>query len=173
MIIDLMDELSKFKGFDQDIILRSKERNEAVHQRNVAIALALVFLPAGFFVTFSHIFSVLVSTKNFTEVTNPLALGVQVALIVALIQAIRYVKNSLQNYKVNFKDHVDAINHLHKLVMQPLSRKKLLEIAEATHDDPMKVRALKVAYALPMKELKYKENIVIHALKLANTNNKG
>ncbi|WP_141193160.1 hypothetical protein [Vibrio sp. V17_P4S1T151] len=94
------------------------------------------------------------------------------AQIVALVQAIRYVKNSLRNYKVNFKNHVNAINNLHKLIMQPLSRKKLLEVAEATHDVPMKVRALKVAYALPMNEYKYKENVVIHALKLANTNNK-
>ncbi|OXX49281.1 hypothetical protein B9J93_02835 [Vibrio sp. V17_P4S1T151] len=67
MNIDLMDELSKFKGFEQDIILRSKERNEAVHQRNVAIALALVFLSARFFVKFSYIFSVLEATKHFTK----------------------------------------------------------------------------------------------------------
>lgn len=163
---ELLKELSLHTEIADSIPELGVKNKTMTHWFRISIALLVVFLPMCLIYTFAHAYAIY-KGPSIVEVTNPLAIGIQLGVLVAICQIAYHSKINFKNYFSKAKPYTQRIEHLHSAIMKPESKSHLFAIAKEVGRDDMYLRALNIAFDLPMNEFRYKENIVIHALKLA------
>ncbi|MGD1523996.1 hypothetical protein [Vibrio harveyi] len=161
----IIDELSNYLDITDAIPELGRDSKDSSHWFKISIALLVVLLPCALYFTIFH-FYVIYKAPSIIEATSPFKIGLQLSLFVAIWQIYSLSKSSFKRYFRETIPYKKNIAKLHRIIMEPGAKDCLVGMAREQGRDDLYLRALNVAFNLPMNEMRYRENIVIHALKI-------